>query len=29
VVCVSTVMSCKLIYDSHGAEIYQWLSLHL
>ena len=26
---VSVVMSCKLIYDNHGAEIHQWLSLHL
>ena len=29
VVIVSVVMSCKLIYDNHGAEIHQWLSLHL
>jgi uncharacterized membrane protein YfcA len=29
VVVVSVVMSCKLIYDNHGAEIHQWLSLHL
>lgn len=29
VVIVSVVMSCKLIYDSHGAAIYQWITLHL
>lgn len=25
-ICVSTVMSCKLIYDNHGAQIAQWFS---
>lgn len=25
-ICVSTVMSCKLIYDNHGAQIQQWFS---
>ena len=29
VVVVSVVMSCKLIYDNHGADIHHWLSLHL
>ncbi|MCK1067450.1 sulfite exporter TauE/SafE family protein [Pluralibacter gergoviae] len=28
IVIVSAVMSAKLLYDSHGAEIAQWLGLH-
>ena len=28
IVIVSLVMSCKLLYDNHGAEIQQWLALH-
>lgn len=28
IVIVSAVMSTKLLYDSHGAEILQWLGLH-
>ncbi|MFK3661205.1 sulfite exporter TauE/SafE family protein [Scandinavium sp. NPDC088450] len=28
IVIVSAVMSAKLLYDSHGAEILQWLGLH-
>lgn len=28
IVIVSAVMSAKLLYDSHGAEILQWLGIH-
>ena len=28
IVVVSAVMSAKLLYDSHGAEILQWLGIH-
>lgn len=28
IVIVSLVMSCKLLYDNHGAEIQRWLALH-
>lgn len=28
IVVVSLIMSCKLLYDNHGAEIQQWLALH-
>lgn len=28
IVIVSLIMSCKLLYDNHGAEIQQWLALH-
>ncbi|MGL5726848.1 MAG: TSUP family transporter, partial [Plesiomonas sp.] len=26
IVTVSLLMTCKMVYDSHGTEIYQWLS---
>jgi uncharacterized membrane protein YfcA len=29
IVVVSFVMSCKLLYDSHGTEISSWLGLHV
>lgn len=29
IVIVSLVMSGKLLYDNHGAEIQQWLTQHL
>ncbi|AJI96461.1 hypothetical protein AXW37_05055 [Yersinia ruckeri] len=28
IVVVSLVMSCKLLYDNHGAEIQSWLAIH-
>ncbi len=29
IVVVSFVMSCKLLYDNHGTEIYQWINMHI